>query len=110
MECLSRRLDTSMTSSDSGVVRRQSEQSGLGLSSCSGRQQNRMLSRQERLDTLLLERPQRTPAKRIHDVVLKRRVKALKGRHKVSSMSSTLAAALTFLSISLSSVGLTVSE
>ena len=53
-----------------------------------------MRSREQRLDRLLLKRPQRRPAEAVDDVVLDGGVKPIEGAHGPRSMSSTVAAPL----------------
>ena len=68
-----------------------------------------MPAREDLDNALLLEGAQFTPTEGVDDVVLKRRVQLIERGHSFNSMSSTLAAAVTFLSISVSSAWLIVS-
>ena len=61
----------------------------LGLAAGGGREEQAMVTVEDRADALLLQRPQRPPPERIDDVVLNERIQAIEGAHTSREMSST---------------------
>src|ERR1035438_4730273 len=112
IEVVQERLDRAeIEDAESGPVLRQHpgkdrEECRLRFAPGGGRKQNSVPAPEDLADAFLLKGAQFTPTEGVDDVVLKGWVQLIERRHSFNSMSSTLAAVVTFLSISVSSAWL----